>query len=211
VITTAPEVPAIETKERILWLVDAKTGAHLHGDIRLAWLDANGRWNFIDTVIQNGRLSLAGEVPAGVSISVEKQGYAFARAVWAAEAAEQHLALTPLAKEDRWVLRDVFFHTDSALLQDASLPALYELARLLKANPEARVTLEGHTDNSGTPAYNLHLSRERAGAVVEFLARQGIGAWRMDSAGYGDTRPAADNSTPEGRMKNRRTEIRILL
>ena len=208
---TVVEIPVLVRRERLLWLTDAKTGQRLEGDVRLAWLDANGQWNFSDTAVRNGRLILPEDVPNGAALSVEKQGYAFARLAWAPGSTEERLALTPLAQEERWVLHDVFFLTDSALLQDASLPALYELARLLKANPQARVTLEGHTDNSGDPAYNQRLSRERAGAVVEFLVRQGIGAWRMDSVGYGDTRPAADNSTPEGRMKNRRTEIRILL
>jgi outer membrane protein OmpA-like peptidoglycan-associated protein/outer membrane protein assembly factor BamB len=206
-----PEIPKIETNARRLWLVDAATGRRLDGEVRLAWMDTNGRWNFSDGTLQNGSIVLAENVPAGVPLSVEKQGYAFARLLWATQSREERLALVPLAREDRWVLHDVFFLTGSALLQDASLPALYELARLLKANPQARVILEGHTDSSGSPAHNLILSRERAGAVMEFLVRQGIGAWRMESVGYGDTRPIADNSTPDGRMKNRRTEIRILL
>jgi len=217
-----PELPPIK-RDRKLWLVDARDGRALDGELRIAWLNPQGRWEFQDAAIQNGYAVLGENVPAGVPLSVEKQGYGFARVTWPSdtlkeeghrwpsEAAEQRLALTPLVQEQNWVLHNVFFLEDSALLQAASLPELHELARLLKANPRARIIIEGHTDSSGARGYNLGLSHRRAGAVAEFLTLQGIGGWRMESVGYGDTRPIAGNESAEGRMKNRRTEIRILL
>jgi outer membrane protein OmpA-like peptidoglycan-associated protein len=207
-ITEIP-IPAQET--RLLYLTDAANGRLLEGGVRIAWLDKHARWIFFDTRIQNGAAVIPENVPQELPLSVEKEGYVFTKFSWPEGTSEHALSLKPLVKEERWVLHNVFFLEDSALLQDASLPELYELARLLKSNPGARVVIEGHTDATGSQAYNLTLSQERAGAVVEFLARQGIGAWRLESVGYGASRPIADNQTSEGRMKNRRTEIRILL
>ncbi len=68
----------------------------------------------------------------------------------------------------------------------------------------------GHTDNIGTASDNLTLSKRRAEAVVHFLLDQGIPEARLQAKGYGSTRPIADNSTAEGRAKNRRSEMKIL-
>jgi outer membrane protein OmpA-like peptidoglycan-associated protein len=79
---------------------------------------------------------------------------------------------------------------------------------MLNQHPDLRLTIEGHTDNVGNPAANQVLSEQRARAVRETLvATYGIAAGRLDAAGLGDTKPAAPNSTPEGRQSNRRVEL----
>ncbi|RLE18638.1 MAG: OmpA family protein, partial [Actinobacteria bacterium] len=70
-----------------------------------------------------------------------------------------------------------------------------------------QIRVEGYTDSSGAPEYNLKLSEQRAAAVVSFMSEQGINPRRSSSVGFGIKKPIADNSSAEGRKKNRRVEI----
>lgn len=111
-----------------------------------------------------------------------------------------------LAKKGRAVVY-IHFATDSADPEEKARPLIGEIVSLLRQNPELKLTIEGHTDSSGDAENNLRLSRERADAVVNALKEAGIGDDRLRAKGYGDTRPIADNETPEGRAKNRRVEL----
>ena len=81
------------------------------------------------------------------------------------------------------------------------------MQKLLTENPELRLTVQGHTDNTSTPAHNQQLSAARAQAVVAALTAQGIAAARLQAAGFGQTQPLADNATAAGRARNRRVEL----
>jgi outer membrane protein OmpA-like peptidoglycan-associated protein len=70
-----------------------------------------------------------------------------------------------------------------------------------------RIGIEGHTDSVGQPGYNQRLSAERAASVKAWLVGHGIDAARLDTAGFGDGRPVADNATEDGRARNRRVEL----
>lgn len=107
----------------------------------------------------------------------------------------------------RWVIDDLTFAPASAALPGRSIPTLDALATVMKAHPEARLLVEGHTDDSGPPGGNARLSEARASAVKSALVGRGVGAERVDVAGIGADRPIASNDTPEGRAKNRRTEV----
>ena len=100
------------------------------------------------------------------------------------------------------------FEPNSTSLAPASAPALDSLLELLRAYPGFRIRVTGHTDNTGRPQVNLRLSRERAAAVVDWLAARGIEPARLIAQGYGATQPVADNGTEAGRARNRRIEIR---
>jgi outer membrane protein OmpA-like peptidoglycan-associated protein len=80
----------------------------------------------------------------------------------------------------------------------------------MKLKPTLIIEIGGHTDNVGTPESNIKLSQERANAVRNYIINKGIAANRITAKGYGDTMPVADNSTEEGRSKNRRTEVSII-
>jgi outer membrane protein OmpA-like peptidoglycan-associated protein len=84
------------------------------------------------------------------------------------------------------------------------------LIDLLKQHTTARIEIDGHTDSVGTPAYNQHLSQDRANAVRAYLIQNGIVAKRLVAKGFGATQPIASNATEEGRQANRRTEFRFL-
>ncbi len=108
------------------------------------------------------------------------------------------------------VLNNIFFDTDSHELLPASQSELNRVVEFLENNPAVEVEIGGHTDNTGSAQHNLELSENRAGVVVDFLTGQGIDSGRLHTAGYGDTRPVADNHTEEGRAGNRRTELKIV-
>jgi outer membrane protein OmpA-like peptidoglycan-associated protein len=99
------------------------------------------------------------------------------------------------------------FDTDQASIKPESQPAVGEVLKLLQTNPTLRLTVEGHTDNAGTPAHNQQLSEQRAQAVVAALTAQGVPAARLKPAGFGQSKPLADNATEEGKAKNRRVEL----
>ncbi len=110
----------------------------------------------------------------------------------------------------RVVLNNILFETGKSVLTRSSYEELDHLFGILKDNPNMKIEISGHTDNTGSAAINLRLSGERAKAVVEYLTGRGIDRSRMTSRGYGSTQPVADNSTSHGRAKNRRLEFKIL-
>jgi OOP family OmpA-OmpF porin len=104
---------------------------------------------------------------------------------------------------------EAYFDFDKADLKtaDGARDVLAEVLRVMRDNPTLHVMVEGHTDSVGSDAYNQKLSERRANAVEAYLVRQGIDASRIDTRGYGETRPVATNSTAAGRAQNRRAEI----
>lgn len=106
-----------------------------------------------------------------------------------------------------FIALDIRFATGSATIDAASLPQIAQVAGLLKANPALRVGVEGHTDDVGEAAANQTLSDARARAVTAKLIEDGIPANRLVAAGFGESRPIADNRLPDGRAKNRRVEL----
>jgi outer membrane protein OmpA-like peptidoglycan-associated protein len=106
-----------------------------------------------------------------------------------------------------FVFDNLHFDTSSNALTAASSATLASVATVLKAYPSAKVKLVGYTDNSGDSAANLTLSQTRAAKVADSLAELGVNPDRITAVGAGDANPVADNSTEEGRAKNRRTEL----
>ena len=109
--------------------------------------------------------------------------------------------------EGRVATRGVLFDTASARLRPESTPTLADIARMMERHAGLRLRVEGHTDAAGAADANRRLSQERAEAVVAWLVAQGVDAGRLEAVGLGQTAPAADNATPEGRQQNRRVEL----
>lgn len=105
--------------------------------------------------------------------------------------------------------QDILFATDSAVVRSDLQADLRVLAANLQRYPDSRVTVIGHTDNTGSAAYNQTLSERRASAVAAVLRDAGVPAWRVSAIGRGLTEPVASNATAEGRRLNRRVEIII--
>ena len=105
-------------------------------------------------------------------------------------------------------LYGLYFDTDKAVIKPESRPTLDQIAKLLSGHPGLNVYIVGHTDSQGKPAYNLDLSRRRAEAVAEDLARNyGIAKTRLSTAGVGLLAPVGSNATEAGRALNRRVEL----
>ena len=113
-----------------------------------------------------------------------------------------------LEAEGRVATQGILFATNSDRIRPESTPTLEEIGLMLEDHPDLRISIEGHTDSDGEDAYNQDLSERRAAAVAAFLIdRYGIDPARLETAGFGETRPAADNGTPEGKQQNRRVEL----
>ena len=105
------------------------------------------------------------------------------------------------------VLEGVEFDVDKDTLRPASYTTLDEVAESLKDWPEIRVEIQGHTDSTGGSAHNQGLSNRRAGSVKAYLVSKGVDSSRLESKGYGEDSPIADNTTNGGRQSNRRVEL----
>ena len=104
----------------------------------------------------------------------------------------------------------VYFATDKYNINPESQTTLNKLADIFKEYPQTNVLVEGHTDNTGSDSYNLTLSKNRAQAVTGYLVENGIDRGRFTTKWYGESQPKYDNSTAEGRAKNRRVELAIV-
>lgn len=120
--------------------------------------------------------------------------------------------LTQSGKDVPGVNLDIRFDLDKATIRPESYPLLDELARALKS-PELKgkpIIVAGHTDSSASQRYNLDLSARRADAVKKYLVmKHAIPPKLIETVGYGESRPIADNETEQGRMQNRRVEVRM--
>jgi outer membrane protein OmpA-like peptidoglycan-associated protein len=105
------------------------------------------------------------------------------------------------------VLEGIVFKTGSAVITDVSDAILSNAKKTLEDNPEINVQIQGFTDDVGSEKTNLRLSQKRADAVKAWLIRNGISSKRITAKGFGEANPIGDNSTPEGRQKNRRIEF----
>jgi outer membrane protein OmpA-like peptidoglycan-associated protein len=111
---------------------------------------------------------------------------------------------------DRLTLH-INFDFDKADIRREGVAELQKAVEFVKKYPGYKITLAGHTDGVGTDAYNQPLSERRAAAVKDYLLKQGVAnGQRIQSQGFGKTKPIASNETPEGRFQNRRVEILIL-
>ncbi len=109
------------------------------------------------------------------------------------------------------IMDKVQFETGKATLLPASNALLDEVAKMLKDNPQVeQISVEGHTDSTGSPDFNRKLSQQRAESVAKYLSGKGVKAARMEPKGFGPDRPVADNETEQGRDANRRVEFNIL-
>ena len=154
-------------------------------------------------------------------INIRKDG----KEVWAEiNAGDSYYYITIIEKADvkqeitaNDILRDlnasgkailyINFDSGKSTIKEESKPIVDQISQLLGAHPEIMLNIEGHTDNQGNNVSNQKLSENRAEAVMLALVAEGIGSERLSSTGFGEDRPIADNSTEEGRAKNRRVEL----
>ena len=104
---------------------------------------------------------------------------------------------------------DVLFDFNSTALRSSSRSSLREMADVFDKYPNTTISVQGHTDSIGKASYNQRLSERRASSVARYLETIGVRSGRVETIGYGESRPKASNSTSSGRQQNRRVEIHI--
>lgn len=113
-----------------------------------------------------------------------------------------------LARDGRVATQGILFASGSDRLRPESTPVLVEIVGMLQEHPDLRLRIEGHTDDVGEEAFNQGLSERRAASVKAWLMADGqIAAHRLETAGFGESRPAAEGTSPEARQQNRRVEL----
>ena len=114
-----------------------------------------------------------------------------------------------VVKQVEYAARNIYFATGSDKLLSKSFAQLDEVVKLLNADVNLKLSIEGHTDNKGEEAFNQKMSESRAASVKAYLISKGIEEDRISSKGFGESQPVADNSTEAGRAKNRRVEMKV--
>lgn len=109
-----------------------------------------------------------------------------------------------------FAMKPVYFDTDEYDLRPESIQELDSIARIMQANPNINISIEGHTDSRATDEYNVTLGQNRADAAYDYLVRQGISPKRLVTVTYGERRPVAPNTSAENMQLNRRTEFKVL-
>jgi outer membrane protein OmpA-like peptidoglycan-associated protein len=151
------------------------------------------------------------------ALNVSKEGYLFysenfsLKGIFTADQPfRKNVELRQIKEGEIVILNNIFFDTNSKDLKKESKAELDKLVKLLTNTPSLKIEVSGHTDNVGSKAANLVLSKDRAQSVVNYLIENGIRKDRLTAKGYADSAPVASNETEEGRSLNRRTEFKVL-
>ncbi|MGB3589572.1 MAG: OmpA family protein, partial [Tunicatimonas sp.] len=150
-------------------------------------------------------------------LTVEAEGYLFYSTNFDAEKLENRKEIRRAIRLDKAVvgsvtiLKNIFFDTGKASIKEASISELDRIHELLKANPNLKIQINGHTDDVGELDYNQKLSEQRAQAVANYLLQYGTSESQVEAKGFGETQPLVSNDDEfGGREINRRTEIEVL-
>jgi len=165
-------------------------------------------WSKLSNLGIDGLLAkLKGFLPEGMSINsleLESEMDTDDTETAIVTAAEMQAKIDDLLKKS-----PLHFNTARSDLSSTTMATLKSMVEILELNTDLPVDILGHADSRGAQEFNQTLSEERALSVKKYLVRQGIDSSRMSVVGYGENKPIADNSTPEGQQKNRRVEINL--
>jgi len=211
-ISTKPETATIRGEVR-----EKYTGRPLSGTVEATTKREDGAVERREKEFSGGSFEI--EVPKkGFSdLIISSSGYTFETITLPDEKAIDDLSTEPLEISlsraetgQKLTVGSIHYRTGNANLEPNSIPTLQNLLQMMQENPSIRITIAGHTDSTGDSAFNMKLSKMRANSVADWLIKNGVSSTRLNTTGYGDTKPVASNDTEEGRRKNRRTEITIL-
>jgi OOP family OmpA-OmpF porin len=170
---------------------------------KIVWLDDTDMMRLTAKLTKNGAETWMFVMPrdlgSGLTVYIVQQ-----------EAMQQDItanAMMDSLKANGHIALAINFDTGKSTIKEESQPIIEQMVDLMKTNPDLKVEIQGHTDNVGDAKSNQKLSEDRAASVKKALVDKGIDAARMTSAGYGDTKPVADNKTDEGKAQNRRVEL----
>ncbi|WP_462248002.1 OmpA family protein [Ekhidna sp.] len=195
---------------------DENTSQPLRADIEVVDLESNKVIYNSQSDSINGKYYMILPVGLDLAAYVKKKGYLYYDFHFQTTQSTSlkpdtiDISLIPISEGRTLVLKNIYFETDSYVIDEKSFSEIENAFELLKENPNITVEISGHTDNVGSFEYNQNLSELRAKAVYENLLEKGIQRNRLTYKGYADTLPLTGNDSEIGRKSNRRIEFRVL-
>jgi outer membrane protein OmpA-like peptidoglycan-associated protein len=198
------------------YIADAVTKKPIAGELVL--INTNEETNTMQIQVDsNGNFILGLPYLDSIGIRVNSEGHEFASTILSLEdinnlsGSTLNFYLAPIIKTYTKNFNNIFFEINKAKLNKKSFIELDALITYLESEPTALVLIEGHTDNSGDSVQNKLLSAKRANTIATYIISKGINASRIKTIGLGGSQPIGDNTTEEGRIKNRRTSFTITI
>jgi outer membrane protein OmpA-like peptidoglycan-associated protein/outer membrane protein assembly factor BamD (BamD/ComL family) len=194
---------------------DKKTGKELRAKIELFDINKNKIVSLVHSDSLSGEYLMVLTQGSEYVLYVNKKGYLFQSLnfnysdVSDFDPLTINIELDPALKGSVSVLKNIFFDVDKFDLKEKSITELEKIVQFLTENPQIRVEISGHTDNTGSAAYNQQLSEKRAKSVYSYIVGKNINPSRLAWKGYGSSKPIQPNDTEEGRQQNRRIEFTI--
>jgi outer membrane protein OmpA-like peptidoglycan-associated protein len=195
-------------------VIDKKTNRTLPSSVELIDNSSNKALMKVQTD-EKGEYFITLPTGKDYTFTVNRKGYLFFSELYALRDKEadsvylKDIYLQPVELNVVTTFNNILFANNSYELPPASLIELDKLLQVLTENPSLKVEISGHTDNVGKVEDNLKLSTNRAKAIVDYLAGQGMDRARMSYKGYGSAQPVTDNATETGKAKNRRTTFTV--
>jgi hypothetical protein len=204
-------IPTRYAKGRVF---DKNTGTALASDIDLFDLKTQQKVGAFSSDGKTGSFLTVLNSGGEYAFYVSKTGYLFKSLSFtvsdSASFINLDIPLEAIEKDRAEVLNNIFFQTGKFELDDKSKVELNKMVDFLNKNRSIKIEISGHTDDVGSDAENMELSRRRALSVQQYLHKSGVGSERISSKGYGETKPVANNDSETNRQMNRRIEWRIL-
>ena len=198
------------------FIADALTKKPIAGEVVL--INTNEETNTMQIKVDsNGNFILGLPYLDSIGIRVNSEGHEFASTILSLEninslsGSTLNFYLAPIVKIFTKNFNNIFFEINKAKLNKKSFVELDALTTYLQSAPTALILIEGHTDNRGDSVQNKLLSSKRANTIATYLMSKGIDTTRIKTIGLGGTQPISDNTTEEGRIKNRRTSFTITI
>lgn len=194
---------------------DAKTKHKLEAKIDLYNLANDSIESTVKSDAKNGDYLIVLNEGSEYALYVNKEGYLFQSLSFNYSGKDGKDVVIDIYLEQaisgsKITLNNIFFETAKWDLQEKSKTELNRILAFMKTNATIKIEIGGHTDDVGSDAANLELSKKRAQSVVDYLTKSGINASRLVSKGYGEIQPLNPNSSDENRANNRRIEFKIL-
>ena len=194
-------------------ITDSKTNNPIKADIELVNLKSGKSYKSSESDL-DGNYMLCLPSDAEYALTVNKKKYLFysenIKLEHEGSILVKNFKLQPLEVGEQVRLDNIFFELNSSDLKDESVVELNKIIKFMASNPFLVIEIGGHTDNSGSKAYNLNLSEDRAWSVKDALVQRGIPSDRIQTKGYGMSVPLNTNSSEQERALNRRTELKII-
>ncbi|MBT1703132.1 OmpA family protein [Chryseosolibacter indicus] len=197
-------------------VTDRETGKPLKGNIELINLATNQTESFVQSDSITGEYLIVLTQGSEYGLYVSKTGYVYKSLNFNYSEVKDfkpivlNVQLDKIKEGSGVILENIFFDVDKYELKEKSIVELQKVLKFLKDNPNIKIEISGHTDNTGSPTHNLELSEKRAQAVSQYIISQGISKSRLTAKGYGSKNPIADNSTADGKQRNRRIEFKLI-